>query len=139
MLALAIPLIGRDLEAQAPTADSAAAARTELLPVLDNDGGIIPEWEIAARIRPGRWRVAKVVIGGLVGSIAFAAMNQPGAQCEPWDPCTPREEWRMNAAPLFGLVIGALTFAAIPGGVDRWHAIELIRLERQEAKQAQSR
>ena len=139
VLVLSATLLTARVEAQAPTIDSTAvAARAERLPVLDNSGNVIAESEIAALIRPGRWRVTKVVIGGLLGLIAFAAASDPGPMCVDWDPCSPREEWMMNAAPWFGMLIGGLTFAAIPGGVDRWHAIELIRAQRDAAKQGRA-
>ena len=139
VIALSAPIFAARVEAQPPTIDSTAvAARAELLSVVDNDGNVIPESEIAARIRPGRWRKTAVAVGALLGLIAFAVTNEPGPQCVGWDPCTPREEWRRDAAPFFGLLIGGLTFAAIPKGVDRWRAIELIRAEREAAKQSRA-
>src|SRR5688500_3601857 len=113
LVALCLPLAAG--QGQAPTIDSTAvAARAELLPVVDDAGNIIPESEIQARLRPPRWRVMRPLLGALAGGLVFALFNDPSAECVPWDPCTPREEWRMDTGPLFGLVVGALVGAALP-------------------------
>ena len=134
LLALCIPLAAG--QAQVPTVESTAvAARAELLPVVDDDGNVIPESEIEARLRGPRWRIMRPLVGALAGTLLFAVFNTPEAQCVSWDPCTPREEWRIEAGPLFGLVVGAVVGAATPDGrVDRWRAVELIRAERRGAK-----
>ena len=126
--------------AQAPTIDSTAVAmRAVRLPVVDNEGNVIPESEIDAKLRRGRWGVTKSLIGALVGTVLFALATDPSAECVSWDPCTPREEWMSDNGPLVGLVVGALVGAAIPdGGVDRWRAIEIIRAERTAVTQGVS-
>jgi hypothetical protein len=138
LLALSLPLA---VGAQAPTIDSTAVAmRAERLPVVDNGGNVIPEAAIEARIRPGRWRVTKTLLGALAGLIVFVLATDPSAECLSWDPCTPREEWMSDTGPWVGLIVGGLVGAAIPDGrVDRWRAIEIIRAERSAGTQGASR
>lgn len=124
--------------AQAPTRDSTAVAMSiQRLPVLDYDGNVIPEDSIAAVMRPGG-RILRPLLGALVGLIAFTATNQPGFACDIYDPCTPREKWRRDVAPVTGLFVGLMVGIAIPNGsVSRSQAVELIRSRRRADKAAQ--
>lgn len=125
--------------AQAPTRDSTAVAmRIERLPVLDYDGNVIPEELISAAMRPGFGRILRPLLGAIVGALAFTATNYGDHDCDIYDPCTPREEWRRNFAPFTGVIVGVLVGAAIPdGAVNRSKAVELIRSRRRADNAAQ--
>lgn len=125
-------------DAQAPTRDSTAVAMSiQRLPVLDYDGNVIPEDSIAAAMRRGG-RVMRPLLGALAGLLVFTATNQAGHACDIYDPCTPREKWRRDVAPVTGLLVGLMVGIAMPNGsVNRSQAVELIRSRRRADKAAQ--
>ena len=137
-LALIVPLAFAN--AQQPTVDATAVAvRAERLPVLDDDGNVIPEAAIQQLMRPPKWQIRRPLVGALFGMLMFTLANQPAgnADCSVYTPCTPREEWRQGSAPLVGLIVGTmLGFATPDGRVDRWRAVEMIREARRNAKAA---
>jgi hypothetical protein len=138
ILVLVLVSTARAIGAQGPTRDSTAVAFSiQRLPVLDLDGNVIPEDSITAVMQPGHtpfWRPALGVFGGL---LMFTVMNLAGHDCDIYDPCTPREEWRQNAAPLTGMLIGLLVSLAYPdGSINRQQAVQLIRGRRQADKAA---
>jgi hypothetical protein len=105
--------------------------------VLDLDGNVIPEDSITATMRPGHTPIWRPALGVFAGLVMFAVVNQPGHDCDIYDPCTPREEWRQSAAPLTGMLVGLLVSLAFPdGSINRVQAVQLIRGRRQADKTA---
>lgn len=123
------------LAAQTPSRDSTAVAvGIQRLPVLYDDGTVIPESLIAERMRPVGGRVWRPAALGVLGMIVYTLASQPkgNAECDIYDPCTPREEWRAQFAPWVGLAVGIMAGVATRGNgrIDRWRAVEMLRAER---------
>ena len=117
------------------------AVRAERLPVLDDDGNVIPEDLIAATMRPGGHNVLRPLVGVLMGLLVFVVTSQPqnDAACDIYEPCTPREEWRRTYAPWTGLAVGLMVGFALPNGsIDRWKAVETLRAQRRTEKAART-
>ena len=57
--------------------------------------------EVNGRNTAGRQVGMEPFVGVLMGLIVFGVTSQPqnGAACDIYEPCTPREEWRLQAAP----------------------------------------
>jgi hypothetical protein len=119
------------LGAQPPTANPVAMGnRMEPLQVLDDAGKVITEQEIQARLQPRLGRrfylvggISGVVLGAIIGS-------HPRRDCDIYEPCSPRENFRKDNAWWVGLIAGTLFGASIPDGVNREQAVANIRAER---------
>jgi hypothetical protein len=133
LLALLLPVLSA--AAQAPTVDSTAvAARIDRLPVLDDAGDVISEELIQFTMRPPRWVIRRPLLGALTGFVVFALASDPGRNCSPYEPCSPREKWTRDVGPLLGIFVGAVVGIALPDqSIDRWRAVEIIRAERRAA------
>lgn len=133
LIAFALPA---PTAAQAPVVDSTAvAASIERLPVLDDEGNVIPEGMIQLKMRPAQWGIRRPLVGALVGLVLLAAVTNPGRDCDPYEPCSPRERFMRDTGPVLGLVVGTLIGLTVEDkSIDRWQAVELIRAERLAAK-----
>ena len=126
--------------AQVPTvSNTAVAARDEPLPVLDDDGVVIPEPFIEAAMRPplnGFMRfLARTTMGIAAATFLASRFDTPGRDCSIYEPCSDREKMQKSASPWFGFAIGVMaSYAVISTGYDRLEAVERIRAERRRAK-----
>ncbi|HJQ19659.1 MAG TPA: hypothetical protein VJ867_04860 [Gemmatimonadaceae bacterium] len=103
-----------------------------LMPVLDNQGRVIPEDLIRETMRPastGR-RVFNVAVSTLAGLVAFTIATSPPQDddCSIYAPCTGREKFRYTYGPITGTAVGFLIGLAMPAGkVDRAEAVRRLR------------
>jgi len=143
LLATSLGISPLSLGAQepAPRADSAAVAlRADALAVRDDDGNVILEELIAARMRPPRRQILRTFLGAMAGLAVFVAATQPSNDCSIYEPCTAREKFQMNVGPFVGMFVGGVLGRAMADpGVNRWQAVEQIREERRAAKTDTSR
>ena len=102
------------------------------LPVLDDQGKVIPEDLIRATVHDGGFRdFLNPVLGALFGILVFSSSTQPGHDCSIYDPCTPQEHRYKDLGAFVGMVVGALVGSAFPNGsVDRPEAVRRLRATR---------
>ena len=124
--------------AQAPSIDSSAVAvRSERLPVLFDDGTVIPEQIITQTMKPFRmhwWRTVPLTLTSMV--VASLVWNRPGyGNCDIYDPCSERTRYLSAHAPVIGFVVGATLSMAWNAAdiVDREKAVRQQRIAHTEA------
>lgn len=121
------------------TTSGSTGARTSadsLLPVLDDDGVVIPEELIRATMRrPGAVRgFAYPVLLGLLGASLASGLEGSSRVCDIYQPCSDRDKFHKHVGPFAFMAAGvALSFALPTGEVTRLQAIQRIRAARNAA------